>query len=53
LIETITTSIFYSKFKENNENDMAALGRMAAERLLTLASLSEGKGGNSRFWQTS
>ena len=23
-IETITTSIFYLKFKENNENDMAA-----------------------------
>ena len=24
LIETITTTIFYLKFKENNENDMAA-----------------------------
>ena len=24
IIETITTSIFYFKFKENNENDMAA-----------------------------
>jgi hypothetical protein len=24
LIETITTSIFYSKFKGKNENDMAA-----------------------------
>ena len=25
-IETITTSIFHLKFKENNENDMAAHG---------------------------
>ena len=25
-IETITTSIFHLKFKENNENDMAARG---------------------------
>ena len=50
-IETITTSIFYLKFKENNENDMefvlifspvnnqAKLGRTAAKHLLTLAFL--------------
>ena len=53
-IETITTSILYLEFKENNENDMVAYGfififitgpsrskldRMATKRLLTLASL--------------
>jgi hypothetical protein len=26
LIETITTTIFYSKFKEKDENDMSAHG---------------------------
>jgi hypothetical protein len=54
LIEIFTASIFYSKFKENNENDTAAngicfdfrpsqqpikQGRTAAEQLLTLALL--------------
>ena len=40
LIDTITTSNFYSKFKENNENDMAALfysrAKSAQQLILTV-----------------
>ena len=36
LIETITTSIFYLKFKENNENDMTLLFQPATRAALTV-----------------